>query len=89
MSKDNGGSAVLTAFILGAFTGAAVALLFAPATGKETRELLGERAREGRDRANELADQAREILQRQKQNVERAIERGREAYLDVRQQEKA
>lgn len=89
MSKDNGGSAVLTAFILGAFTGAAVALLFAPATGKETRELLGERAREGRDRANELADQAREILQRQKQNVEQAIERGREAYLDVRQKEKA
>lgn len=89
MSKDNGGSAVLTAFILGAFTGAAVALLFAPATGKDTRELLGEKAREGRDRANELADQAREILQRQKQNVEQAIERGREAYLDVRQKEKA
>lgn len=89
MSKDNGGSAVLTAFILGAFTGAAVALLFAPATGKDTRELLGEKAREGRDRANELAEQAREILQRQKQNVEQAIERGREAYLDGRQKEKA
>ncbi|MBI1875142.1 MAG: YtxH domain-containing protein [Acidobacteria bacterium] len=89
MSKDNGGSAVLTAFILGAFTGAAVALLFAPAAGKETRELLGEKAREGRDRATELADQAREVFQRQKQNVEQAIERGREAFRDARQKEQA
>lgn len=89
MSKDNGGSAVLTAFILGAFTGAAVALLFAPAAGKETRELLGTKAREGRDRANELADQAKEIFQRQKQNVEQAIDRGREAYRDARQKEQA
>ncbi|MBI4477122.1 MAG: YtxH domain-containing protein, partial [Acidobacteria bacterium] len=84
MAKDNGASAVLTAFILGAFAGAAVALLFAPAPGKQTRELLSEKAREGRDRANELAGQAREILERQKQHVGQAIERGREAYRDAR-----
>lgn len=89
MAKDNGGSAVLTAFVLGAFAGAAVALLFAPAAGKETRERLGEKAREGRDQANELAGQAKEIFQRQKQNVEQALERGREAYRAARQKEQA
>ncbi len=84
MAKDNGSGAIVTAFVLGAFAGAAVALLFAPAAGKETRDLLSEKAREGRDRANEIAGQAKELLQRQRQNLEQAIERGKEAYRDAR-----
>ena len=43
------------AFVAGAIAGAAVALLYAPATGDETREFLGQRAREGKDRAAEAA----------------------------------
>ncbi len=31
----------MLAFVLGALTGAAVALLMAPATGEETRRMLG------------------------------------------------
>lgn len=89
MANDNGSGAVLTAFILGAFAGAAVALLFAPAAGKETRELLGEKAREGRDRANDLAGQAKELFQRQREHAEQAIERGRDAYREARQKEQA
>ena len=48
MAKDDGAGAgnVLLAFILGAVSGAAVAMLYAPASGRETREYLGERARE-------------------------------------------
>ena len=48
--KDNGSGGagtVLLAFMLGAIAGAAVALLYAPATGQETREFIGEKAREG------------------------------------------
>ena len=38
MSRDtNGGGSVMLAFVLGAVAGAAVALLFAPAAGEETR----------------------------------------------------
>ena len=53
MARDDGGAAgtIITAFVLGALTGAAVALLVAPATGEETRRLLSEKARESADRA--------------------------------------
>jgi len=59
MAKDNSGS-VMVAFMIGALTGAAVALLFAPASGEETRELLAEKAREGKAKAREAVDQGRD-----------------------------
>jgi gas vesicle protein len=61
MAKDDGlgGGAVLLAFILGAVAGAAVALLYAPATGEETRDYLGQRAREGREKVVDAARQFR------------------------------
>ena len=60
MAKDEvGGGAVLLAFVAGAIAGAAVALLFAPATGEETRDFLGQRAREGREKVVDAARQFR------------------------------
>ena len=61
---NNQSGALLFAFIAGAVTGAAVALLFAPATGDETREYLGQRAREGRSRATTAFERAREEYQK-------------------------
>ena len=54
MSQQNqgiGSGTVLLAFVAGAAVGAAVALLFAPAAGNETRAYVNRRAREARDRA--------------------------------------
>ena len=53
MANDESGGAgsILLAFILGAVSGAAVALLYAPQSGKETRDYLNERANEARVRA--------------------------------------
>lgn len=61
MGKDDGlgAGAVLLAFVAGAVAGAAVALLYAPATGDETREYLGQRAREGREKVVDAARQFR------------------------------
>ena len=86
MARDDGGAAgtVVIAFVLGAVTGAAVALLMAPTSGEETRRVLAQRAREGRDRASEAARQARDFASRQKQTIGTAIERGREAYEQAR-----
>ena len=63
---DNAGSsgALLVAFVAGAVTGAALALLFAPATGDDTREYIGQRAREGRNKAASAFEKAREQYQR-------------------------
>lgn len=91
MSSDsNGGGSVMLAFVMGAVAGAAVALLFAPAAGEETREYLGKRARDSRDRAKDAArdagEQGREFYQRQRENVTSAIERGREAFQQAREE---
>jgi gas vesicle protein len=91
MSRDEGAGAgsVLLAFLVGAVAGAAVALLYAPAAGRETREYLGERAREGRDRAADAAARGREMLNQGRETLNTAIERGREAYQQARARENA
>jgi gas vesicle protein len=59
-NNDNlGGGAMLLAFVAGAIAGAAVALLFAPATGEDTRDFIGQRAREGREKVVDAARQFR------------------------------
>jgi gas vesicle protein len=80
MANNDNGAGILVAFIAGAAVGAAVALLFAPATGEETREYLGQRAREGRDRAADAARQGRELLNKQRDNVTTAFDRARQQF---------
>jgi gas vesicle protein len=86
MSRDDGSAAgtVVVAFVLGTLTGAAVALLMAPATGEETRRMLAEKAREGRDRATDAAQKGRELWDRQRETLSTAFERGKEAYEQAR-----
>ena len=86
MANDDGtaAGAIIAAFVLGAVTGAAFALLMAPASGEETRRILGDKAREGRERAEEAARQGREFINRQRDTLNSAIERGREAYQQAR-----
>ena len=82
MSHQNqgiGGGTVLLAFVAGAAVGAAVALLFAPAPGNETRAYVNRRAREARDRAAQAAEQGREIFNRQRENITTAFDRARQA----------
>jgi len=74
----------MAAFVLGAITGAAVALLMAPTSGEETRRIIADKAREGRDKANEAARQGRELWNRQRDNINSAIARGRDAYEQAR-----
>jgi gas vesicle protein len=88
MARDEGVGAgsILLAFVLGAAAGAAVALLYAPATGEETRKYLGDRAREGRERAAELAERGRQVVNEGRETVANAIDRGREAYERARRE---
>ena len=65
MARDDSTAAgtVIVAFVLGAITGAAVALHVAPTTGEEMRRKLGERAREGRDSLSSAVERGREAYQ--------------------------
>jgi gas vesicle protein len=86
-NNDNGVTAgtIMVAFVIGALTGAAVALLFAPASGEETREYLGQKAREGKARAREALAEGREFYNQQRDSFSGAIERGREAFNESRE----
>jgi gas vesicle protein len=87
MSNDTQQSGmVMLAFLMGALTGAAAALLLAPASGEETREYLGQKAREGRARAREAVDQSRDLYERQRETLTSAVDRGREAFKQARAQ---
>lgn len=84
MAKDNSGN-LMVAFVVGALTGAAVALLFAPASGEETREFLGQKAREGKAKAREAMEQGRDYYRSQRENLVTAVERGRDAFQQARE----
>ncbi len=87
MSRDEGSAAtVMLAFIVGAVSGAALALLYAPATGDETRKVLKEKAREGRDRATDALEKSRQAVKDGREVLAQAIDRGREAYEQTRRE---
>ena len=86
MARDEGAGAgsILLAFIMGAVSGAALALLYAPASGRETREYLGDRAADARARAADAAARGRDVINQGRETLNTAIERGREAYQQAR-----
>ncbi|HYL68017.1 MAG TPA: YtxH domain-containing protein [Candidatus Limnocylindria bacterium] len=95
MSENNVGSKV-SFFLVGLGIGALVGILFAPKSGEETREYLTSKADEGRDyaqkkarelreRAEDLIERSKEIMARQKDSLSSAVEAGKDAY----QREKA
>jgi len=84
--RGSGASGIILSFLLGGLTGAALATLFAPRSGEETRELLGEKIRQGAERGRALRDQAvtkgREVLddaagyvERQRDTIEKRRDR--------------
>lgn len=75
--EESGAGTVIVAFVLGAITGAAVALLMAPASGEEVRRIIS-------DKAREQAGQGRDIWNRQRDHLANAFEKGREAYQQAR-----
>lgn len=87
MARNDGAGAgtVLLAFILGAVSGAAVALLYAPAAGEETRE----RAAAAAEKGHEVIKQGREAIKQGRETLATAVERGREAYQQARARENA
>jgi gas vesicle protein len=94
MSDDNGGSKFVF-FLAGVGIGAIVALLLAPGSGEETRQMLGQKANQSRDyvtnkskefrqQAEGMVDKAKDLVTQQKEQLSAALEAGKQAYQDER-----
>ena len=68
-NDESGGGATFAAFVLGAIAGAALALMYAPAAGDETRRKLAEKAREGRDQANRAYERGKTAFEKARQQA--------------------
>lgn len=84
----------LSYFFLGLGLGVAVGLLFAPKSGPETRGLIADKADEARqqlrrqgeglrDSTSDLLDKGRDLLAKQKDQINAAVEAGKQAYRDA------
>ena len=60
--EDDAASTALISFLLGGLAGAALAVLFAPGSGLETRLRIGQGVRGGTDRGRALARKGRAAL---------------------------
>lgn len=81
MSADDrgGGSGVVLSFMVGALSGAGLAILFAPRSGRETRELLGDKLRETSERGRRVGEQALERGRESAEEAARYLDRQRES----------
>lgn len=90
MEDDN----KLSYFFLGLGLGVAAGILFAPKSGPETRELIKSKAGEGTEylkrrsadlkgTANDLMDRGKSVLNRQKDQLNQAVEAGKQAYREA------
>jgi len=68
MSENNGGDKVLY-FLAGASVGAALALLFAPKSGRETRDLIARTATEGREYVTDRVTDGRQFMEERTRKV--------------------
>jgi gas vesicle protein len=87
MSDNNESSRVigyLAAFTIGALVGTGAALLYAPQSGKETREQIAKKGRELKGQAEQALDHARNFVQGKKAEVVAAFEDGKDAIREER-----
>jgi gas vesicle protein len=87
---DTAGSKV-SFFLVGLGIGALIGILFAPKSGEETRDYLSSKADEGREyaqrkarelreRAEDLIERSKEIMAKQKDAISSAVDAGKETY---------
>ena len=84
----------LSYFLLGLGLGVAAGILFAPKSGTETRELIKAKTGEGtdflkkrsddlKDSASGLVERGRSLLNKQKDQLNQAVEAGKQAYREA------
>lgn len=93
MSDRDNGSGFMW-FLAGLGFGALLGVLYAPRSGRETRDAIMNSAQEGREYVktrgrdaresmNDWVDRGKEVINRQKDQFTSAIEAGRQAYREA------
>ena len=93
MSEDNNGGSTLGVFLAGLGIGAVVALLFAPRSGKETRDFIVQKTEEGKDfvitkgeeirkQAEDAVEKGKDLVNKQKDLLSAALEAGKQKYQE-------
>ncbi len=93
MSDQSNGGGILW-FLAGLGIGAALGVLYAPKSGKETRDDIAryaqegsgyvkERARQYRDQANQWVERGKDVVSQQKEQIRSAVEAGKQAYREA------
>ena len=88
---ENDGSTKFVYFLAGLGIGALIGILFAPQAGERTREVLAEKAEEGRDyllrkgrevreQTSTFVDRGKEAFSNQREQISAAIDAGKQAY---------
>ncbi len=77
---QNNGLGMIFAFFTGFMAGAVVSLLYAPTSGKETRQKIRDKSIDAKNRTVELAQQTSESAQRNAQNL---MEQGKESVQGI------
>jgi gas vesicle protein len=84
----------LSYFLLGLGVGVAVGIVFAPTSGQETRGRIRNKALEGggylkrrsediRESATDLVDRGKNVVRSQREQLNAAVEAGRQAYRET------
>lgn len=92
MAENNGNSFMW--FLAGLGLGALVGVLYAPKSGRETRQMIrdgldegrdyvGARARQYKEQAVQWVDKGKETYRQQKDQISAAIDAGRQAYRET------
>jgi gas vesicle protein len=74
----------LAAFAIGALIGTGAALLYAPRSGKETRDLIAKKGRDLKGRASDVLEDATDFIQGKKAELAAAVEAGKDAMREER-----
>lgn len=72
--KEHGAESFLAGFFMGGIIGAGIALLFAPASGSETREQIAKQANRVFDEGKEGAEYVRKLVQEEVAGIKGGID---------------
>ena len=82
--ERNSGGGFLFGFILGGLVGAALAILFAPQSGKETQTMIREKSIELKDQISEISpEEVKEVVSK---GVQEAIKEGKAVTIRAKEE---